>query len=877
MDRTETRVHVIATQHLDVAWRWTRAPYGEELMRQCFERAIEMIEANPEARFVFSRSTVWSFQIVEQHYPALFEKIKTYVISGQIELCGGEWVEPDHLIPSGESLIRQCALGQWYFLNKFGRTASVCWDPDIFGHPHSMPQIMLKCGLEGFYSHRSRPNDDEGHALYQFVWEGPDGSQVFYLAGSWIAAPDAPTIRAAMEEQAHQALPAIHVVTGRGSDRRITMKRDWVTLPSTAGDAIEDAACQWSTASDALADMKTYAGKLPVVRGELGFQFTGTYTSNGFNKRTNRAVETLLIDAEKAAAWAATLGFRYPGAQLTQAWREHCVNQFHDVICGCSVPEVHAEDRELWADAIRRGRYARDEALAFLCDRIDAGLSPRPNKDDEIFAVFNLLAWPRAATFEIPLAADEEVNVTTEEGRSLPQQVAGTHETRRALVRLPDVPGIGYRLLRVHRSDGTPPQPVLPATEQPLVLENTLVRAVIDRTTGELTSLVAKEPGREFIKPGGSANRWIFLEDAHNAMPAWTIEYTGRELDPGRVETVEVLEHGPVRQTVRVVRTVPLSPEMPPTTIVQDIVLKAESPVLTFNTRGEWYASQVMAKAVFDLAFESTTIAAEAPYAVIERTPGATAHPRDSDTTAEGGVRPDKESEKHPDQYMQTWLDVSDGDRGILFLNDGRYGYDADGGRVRLSLLRAPYAPLTSKEPRDEPAERAITGLGPVAFSYGVVVHSGGWRDVDAPRFGHAFNHPLLVRPVQSGFIRSGVWRDWWEILEDAPTEVPSPFVEILETASTQITAVKRAEDGDGMILRLVETHGEPDFVRLRWHHPVRSATVTDMLERAIRTPTDEACVSSEGKDIKLKLTPWEIKTVRIKDEMKGEQAGKTE
>jgi alpha-mannosidase len=137
-------VHVIATQHLDVAWLWTRVPQGEDIMRQCFERAIAMIEAYPEHRFVFSRSTAWSFWVVQQRYPALFEKIRKYVQADQIELCGGEWVEPDHLIPSGESLVRQSALGQWYYQETFGKLARVCWDPDIFGHAHTLPQIIKK-------------------------------------------------------------------------------------------------------------------------------------------------------------------------------------------------------------------------------------------------------------------------------------------------------------------------------------------------------------------------------------------------------------------------------------------------------------------------------------------------------------------------------------------------------------------------------------------------------------------------------------------------------------------------------------------------------------------------------------------------------------
>ena len=91
------RIHIIATQHLDVAWLWTRVPYGEELMRQCLERAVEMVQADPGVGFKFSRSTAWSFWVIEQKYPQLFEKVRKCVANGEIELCGGEWVEPDHL------------------------------------------------------------------------------------------------------------------------------------------------------------------------------------------------------------------------------------------------------------------------------------------------------------------------------------------------------------------------------------------------------------------------------------------------------------------------------------------------------------------------------------------------------------------------------------------------------------------------------------------------------------------------------------------------------------------------------------------------------------------------------------------------------------
>lgn len=852
-----TRVHVIATQHLDVAWLWTRSPYGEELMRQCFERAVEMIHTHRDVRFVFSRSTAWSFWIVEQRYPELFKTVRELVADGRIELCGGEWVEPDHLMPDGESLVRQCALGQWYFLERFGRCASVCWDPDIFGHPHSLPQILRKSGMEGFYSHRCRPRSADGRPLHQFVWEGPDGSRVFYLAGPWIGAPEPETIRPAVENAEAASLPAAHVVTGLCSDRRITMQRAWVRMPASAASIPDGSCCAWSTASEVLDDMKTYVERLPVIRGELGFQYTGTYTSNGENKRTNRRVESLLVNAEKAAAWASTYGFRYPREQLTRAWRAHCVNQFHDIICGCSIAEVDEEDRELWADAGRRATYARDEALSYLCDRIHAGLSASATGDGEILAVFNLLSWSRASTIELDLRPGEELEAASSEGRPLPVQIGEAGGRAIALVGTPPVAGIGHELLHVRRRPSAEPAAARPSVGEELVLENDHVRVDLDPGTGELAHLVDKRTGTDSIPPAGRGNRFVFLGDAHESMPAWSIRYTGETLDPGEVRSVEVVERGPIRRTVRVVRTVRLAADLPPTTIVQDITLYADSPILHFATRGEWHASSVFLKTEFDLAFQCRIVAAEAPYAAAERGPniGVAARKADTDTMAEDAKSSAATPDNEPDRYMQKWLDVSDGDRGLLFLNDGLYGYDAAEHRVRLSLLRAPFEPGK---------RRRITGLGPFAFSYAVLPHTKGWREVDAPRLGYEFNNPLIVRPVRDGFDREGVWRDWWDTRASAPQHVCPGFVSLDGGDGSMVTAVKRAEDGEGIVLRVVETRGAPDSVAIRCYRPVTSAVETDLLERAAQEQAEQPRISSDGTEIALTMSPWEIKTIRI-------------
>ncbi len=854
--QSKQRIHVIATQHLDVAWLWTRAPYGEELMRLCFERAIEIIESDPDSSFIFSRSTIWSFQIMEEFYPDLFEKIKKYVREDRIELCGGEWVEPDHLIPSGESLVRQCALGQWYCLDKFGKCACVCWDPDIFGHPHTLPQILKKCGLEGFYSHRCRPRDQNGNPLHQFIWEGPDGSRIFYMAGIWIRDPNAQSLKRAVDQQSHQPLPALHVVTGLNSDRRITMQSAWLNILNESRRNPELKDSQWAASSDVLEDMKTYENQLPVVRGELGFEYTGTYTSDLYNKTMNRKMEQLLASAETASTWASSLGFRYPHAQLTRAWRNHCINHFHDIICGCSVAPVHKEDRELWSDAWRRAEFARNEALAFLCDRIHVG--HRNQEQNETHAVFNLLAHTRGGLIEISLPPDETIESASTGDTQLALQIIEEEDVRSALIHIPEIPSAGYSLIHLNRNSISTPS-VQTTSSSDMVLDNGRVRVEVDLDTGQFIRITDAATGIEAIAPDGRGNRLEFLEDDHKTMPSWSIKYTGREYDPGVVTLAERLEKGPVRHRIRVQRRVQLDAAKPETVIIQDIMLLADSPIVHVRTHGQWHASQVTLKAAFDLPINPSQISAEAPYGTIERAPSdlAVVRTADTDNLAEDRKQSHEEIFEDQDRYMQRWVDTSDEKQGVLFLNNGLYGFDLQRQSLRLSLLRAPLDPGT----REGLFAERITGLGPFSFSYGILPHSGDWRCVNAPKLSTEFNNPLISHPVQDGYHPNGVWRDWWDTRESAPTDVPKSFIGTSDTQSSLITAVKKAEDGKGMILRLAETFGESDNITITLPTRIQCVTETDMLERPTENGSD---ISLNGTQLTVPLNPWEIKTLRI-------------
>jgi alpha-mannosidase len=855
-----TTCHVIATQHLDVAWLWARVPAGEDLMRQCLARAVAMVEADPDGVFVFSRSTAWSFWIVQQRAPELFERVRELVRQGRIEVCGGEWVEPDHLIPDGEALVRQAALGQWYYGREFGRTARVCWDPDIFGHPGTVPQILRKAGMAGFYFHRCRPRDEAGTPVQQFVWEGIDGSRVLILSGTWIRRPDRDTLLQVCRQADRTGLPSFHVVTGAQSDRRITLQPEWLSALKQADAAAELPECRWSSAAEVLDDMAGFAERLPVVRGELEFQFTGTYTSNAANKRWNRRLESLLTGAEKLCAWASLHGFPYPSTQFEQAWRDLCVNQFHDIACGCCCAEADAEALDLFAEVCRRGEWCRDQAAAFMAHRVyEIG------RFREHHAVMDFLPWGRVVPVLLPITG--EGTVVDEHGSPVHSQSVVDETGSRGRLILSRSEGIGMRFYGCV-AGGPAPVSSSGVTAGEWYLENECVRVELDPESGEICRLTDRQRGRECLPPGGRGNRLVLRLEANRMKPdpmhtwePWHIMYTGECRELGVVSEMCVLESGPIRGRLRVVRRAQLTPDLPETVVCQDYVLQADSALLTVEFSGTWQAREAMLKAEFDLPFACTRIVADMPYGVADRAPHGTGEGvvQDADSAAENSRELGVLIEE-PDRPMQKWLDAEDDREGILLLNNGKYGYDATSGCVGLSLMRAPVL----RPERDE-----VIGLGPFEFACGVLPHAGDWRVVNAPRRGLEFNTDPLVVEVRDGR-NDGAWCEWWDRLGTRlPASPPGPVFCRLEGEGVVLSVVKQSEDGGALVLRLVETFGRESRVRLEFEREIVSAVEADLLESVVgesgcALAPDSGSCEWDGAGLAAVLTPFEIRTIRV-------------
>ena len=168
---------VVATghAHIDTAWLWPT----RETVRKCvrtFSSAVRLLDADPEHRFVVSQAQ--QYEWVRQREPELFARIAEKVAAGQWIPVGGQWVEADMNLPSGESLVRQIVHGQRYFEEHFGVRCTEMWIPDVFGYPAGLPQLFRAGGMDRFVTQKLSWNRTNRFPHHTFWWEGLDGSRV---------------------------------------------------------------------------------------------------------------------------------------------------------------------------------------------------------------------------------------------------------------------------------------------------------------------------------------------------------------------------------------------------------------------------------------------------------------------------------------------------------------------------------------------------------------------------------------------------------------------------------------------------------------------------------------------------------------------------
>ena len=810
---TKLSIRATGNSHIDLAWLW---PWTEtvEVVRNTFQTSLQLMNEYPD--YTLAQSSAQALEWLEEKYPPLFEQINRRVWEGRWELVGGMWVEPDLNMPDGESLVRQLLLGKRYFKEKFGKDTRIGWNPDSFGYNWQLPQIYKKSGVDFFVTQKLDWNDTNKLPLKLFWWQSPDGSRILtYFPHEYGNAMD--PIRMAddladarakvpnLDEMMHLYGVGDH---GGGPTRwMLDMANEW-KQPTVVYPRLF-----LGTAQGFFENMEKKAGSmnLPEWNSELYFEFhRGVFTSQAESKKNNRRSEELLLNAEKFSALAMLAGDEYPGKALLHAWKKVLFNQFHDIAAGSGIAALYRDADRDYAEVRHIGNEALQRSLHTLSTYVDT------TGPGAAVLVVNPLAWPRddVVQAEVQLPGPgraKALKVTDSSGNSMPVQILSHKpDTRVFTIRFlaRGVPSLGYKVFHVSPATTATPASRLEVTGTDL--ENEFLKLKLDPKTGCITSLVDKKSNREAIAPGACGNLLQAFRDKPKEWDAWNIDADFEKVkwDLTRAEEVKLVERGPLEAVIRVTKKFQNS------TFVQNITVYAGVPRVDIHTEADWHEKHILLKAAFPLNIKNDNATYEIPFGTIERPMTR----RNSSEQAKFEVP------------ALRWADLSEGQHGFSLLNDSKYGYDGKANVLRLSLLRSPEWP-------DPHADE-----GRHEFTYSLYPHAGDWKRAGSLLRGYELNYKLLAMQVEKH----------WGALPAAHS-----FFEA-QPENVVLTALKKAEDTNALILRFYEWAGKETDVKLQVPAGAQSAAETDLMEKpAGNLPLREGTITVHTK-------PYEIKSVKI-------------
>jgi alpha-mannosidase len=772
-------VHLICNAHLDPVWLWTWEEGLAEAL-STFRVAADCCERFDG--FLFNHNESLLYEWVERHDPPLFARIRRLVRQGAWHIMGGWFLQPDCNMPCGESLVRQILAGREYFRSRFGVVPTTAVNVDPFGHSRGLVQILAKSGYDTYLFWRP---EKEFMALpsHEFRWIGHDVSEI--VGSRSLDCYNNRREEAGMKIAARlKALPpgdSCYLLWGAGNHGGGPTRRDLrdiaALMRETAGTEID---LRHSTPEAYAASVRPRRVRLPRVETGLNPWGPGCYTAQIRVKQLHRRLESDLWMVEKMAAAAALHGrMAWPAREFADAERDLLFCQFHDILPGSAVQQVEE-------NALRRMDHGLEildqvKARAFLA--LAQGQPAAPDGAIPVL-VCNPHPFPVTAQIDCELNLDRRNREgfmlfdVKRDGKPLPSQVETVAsslpvEWRKRVVFEAELPPA-----QVVRFDCRPrrvaarPAPALRVAGGAIAFRNESLDVRLDARTGLIDRCRIR--GADLLRPG--ACRPIVVADTCDP---WGIHVTSyrdaigafRLLSPAeaarfagvresRLAPIRAIEDGPVRGVVEALFGYRDS------RLVLRYILPKRGGRIGLELRVYWNERDRFLKLAL-------------PVRGGRRLWGQVAC----------GVDPLFDDGR--ECVAQRWVAVERGDGTMLTcVNDGTYGCDFRDGELRLSLLRSPaYAalPLDRKNPLPPDRHRPRIDQGERRFRFWLDAGPAEERLARVDREAtvlHEAPMALAIFPPGGGGAPLG------------------PAVR-LDGDGVQLSAMKRAVDGDGFILRL--------------------------------------------------------------------------
>lgn len=321
------KVHLICNAHIDPIWQWDWQE-GVSATLSTFRCAADLSD---EFDYIFCHNEVTVYKYVEEYAPELFARIQKLVKAGKWRIMGGWYLQPDCTMPSGESFVRQILKGKEYFTERFGvfPTTAVNFDP--FGHTRGLVQIMRRCGQDSYLFMRPRAQELPLPSN-QFIWKGFAGSQVKANRADFYASALGQAAQSVKERAQAQDQDVVCVCWGVGNHGGGPSRKDLADLQALMEN--EEIRYVHSCPEQFFREMRTQVA----FDQSLYISNPGCYTSMHKVKKAHIDLENELYMAEKLCAAASMAGLmEYPGEKLGIITEDLLNAEFHDTLPGTCI------------------------------------------------------------------------------------------------------------------------------------------------------------------------------------------------------------------------------------------------------------------------------------------------------------------------------------------------------------------------------------------------------------------------------------------------------------------------------------------------------------------------------------------------------------
>ncbi len=795
------KVFAVPHTHYDAVWIFTEEEYYH-INLEIIKKACELLEKYPEFTFLFEQTHF--LEKLKSREPELFEKVKKFVKEGRIEIASGEYLMPDLLLPQEEVIVRELLRGKLWIEKELGVSPRVMWQADSFGLPAQLPQICKKAGYDYIAFRRGCPFLKPS----EFIWKALDGSEV--IAHSMPLGYRAGLHAEKWEEN-------IKFLSECSATKNLLMPcGSGVTIPNEkwiekAKNWKKEEKIIFSTPSRFFSELEKERKKFIVYEGEMLERetFPDTASSRIELKLLTRKLERITFALEELCT---VFSLNNEKNVLKESWEVILFTAFHDVITGT----LTDENFERIFEKIKRVLEEGVRAIQKLIEKI----TKNEESNTPCIAVFNPLPWSIEEWIEAEVILGKEqysdsLCIICENEKYPAEIIEKREENEKVFLKIgfvASLPPCGIAAFRV-------------------VSENVSAKRAheIEIEFGEKKGYVNIFLGKNLVCKAGE----IVVEDEKGDLYAHSSDIGVIKSESGegikypffkmlrkeRKETKlrKILEEETELYLIRWPYRVELDSNPK---ILKEKAMRIKKKAVLYKTvpRVDFFVEidnkfpecRIRTRTVF--GEKPTKIICDTQFGRIERRPG-----------------------KYP---CLRWCNVY-AKNNIAIANTGTCEYEIYNNKFFITFLRS--VPFLSK---GDAGPRVYT---PLALELGEhsFVYSVYFPESEEDAHIHAWQ--INYKPFVITFYGN-------------PRFEKTGFLEI-SPKNIILTAMKNAEDGNGVVIRIYESCGKKSRVKLRLWEKVRRASLCNLLEKEVK---DERKIEINENEIVFEINPFEIVTLRI-------------